>query len=125
MRGKSTGKPRRLMLALMCIWVAGMAVVGLFIGNILGSFLFFTGGWANGWPFGLSSRTVVSVAATGYYLLLLMTAAAGIGAIVGLLCTLLGIRWEHVGRGYKPWFWFAVVFLCLSAGLFLYIYVYI
>ncbi len=62
---------------------------------------------------------------TGHMLLMLVTAASGIGAIVGLICTLLGIRWEPVGRGYRIWFWFAVVFLCLGAGIFWWNYVWV
>ncbi len=30
-----------------------------------------------------------------------LTAATGLGAIVGFICTLRGIRGERVGRGYR------------------------
>ena len=41
-----------------------------------------------------------------------MTVATGVGAIVGLICTLLRVEWEHVGQDFRSWFWFAVVFSC-------------
>jgi len=110
------------MLALMCIWVAGAAVAALFVENILGWILFFSPGWANGWPYGWRFQTVLSVGITGHILIMLMTAAGGVGAIVGFICTLLRVRWEHVGRDYRSWFWFAVVFLCLSAVIFWRVY---
>ena len=53
-------------------------------------------------------------------LLMLMTAALGIGAIAALVCTLLGVGWEHVGRDYRIWFWFVVGFLFLSAAVYWY-----
>jgi hypothetical protein len=121
MRCRSTGEPGRLMLALMCTWVAGAAVAALLVENILGWFLFFSPGWANGFPFGLSFQTVLSIGITGYILLMLMTAVTGVGAIVGFTCTLLRVGWERVGRG-CIWLWFVVVFLCLSAGIFLLVY---
>jgi hypothetical protein len=65
---KSNRKPGRLMLAVMCIWIAGLAAFGLLVEVLLGWFLFFSPGWANGWPFGLSFETVVSVGSLhGYF----------------------------------------------------------
>jgi hypothetical protein len=114
MRRKRTGKAGRLLLVLMCMWVAGIAVVGLVAENALGWFLFFSPGWANGWPFGIRFQAVLSVGLTIHILLMLTTAATGIGAVVGLICTLLGVEWEHVGRGYRSWVWFLAVCLCIS-----------
>jgi hypothetical protein len=125
MRCKSISEPGRLMPALLCIWVAAAAAVGLFIENWVGWFLFFSPGWANGPPGGLSFQTVLSIGMTGYMLLVLATAAAGFAAIVGFICTVLRIRWEHVGRDKRIWFWFAVVCLCVSAGIFWRIYVWV
>jgi hypothetical protein len=122
MKCKNTGKPGRLMLALMCIWVACAAVFFLFVENMLGWFLFFSPGWANGFPFGLSFHTVLSVGMTCQILLMLMTAAAAIAAIVGFICTLLGVEWEYLGRGHRIWLWFAALILCISAGIFTVVY---
>jgi hypothetical protein len=110
------------MLALMCICVAGMAAVELFILNLVGWFLFFSPGWANGWPFGLSFQTVVSIGLTCHITLMIITAAAGVGAIVGFICTLIGVEWTYVGRDHRIWLWFAVAFLCLIAGVFCCVY---
>ncbi|MFI5456808.1 MAG: hypothetical protein ACHRXM_15280 [Isosphaerales bacterium] len=125
MRCKSAGKPGRLMLVLMCIWVAGLATFGLFVENIVGWFLFFSPGWANGWPSGWSFQTVLSVGMTGYILLQLMTAAVGVGAIVGLICIFLRVEEEYESLVYRRWLWFAVVFLCLGACIFWRVYVWV
>jgi hypothetical protein len=90
---------------------------------MLGWFLFFSPGWANGFPFGMSVQTVLSVGMAGYILLMLTTAATCIGATAALICTLLGVRWERVGRDYRIWFWFAVGFLLLSGAVYWYCYV--
>jgi hypothetical protein len=116
------GESRRLVLALMCIWVAAASVAALFIENVLGWLLFFSPGWANGWPFGLSFQLVVSVGLTGYLLLMLMTAAAGVGSIVGFICSLLGVEWEYLGPNHRIWLWAAVVLSCLIAGVFWHVY---
>ena len=120
---KRNGKPGRLMLSLMCVWIAGLAAFGLFVEGIAGAFLFFTAGWANGWPLGLSFQTVLSVGITGYYLLLLMTAAVGVGAIVGLICILLRVEEKYESLVYRRLLWFALLFLCLGAFIFLCVYV--
>lgn len=113
---ENTKDPGRLMLALMCIWAALAAAAALFVENILGWLLFFSPGWANGWPGGLSFQTVLSVGMTGYILLMLMTAATLIGAILAFICTLLRIRWERLGQGYRSWFWITGVILCAGRG---------
>jgi hypothetical protein len=115
---KDNGKPRRLMLALMCIWVAGLAAFGLFVENLVGWFLFFSPGWANGWPFGLSFQTVVSVGLIGYILLELTTAAAGVGAVVGLFCVLLRVEEKYEILVYRNRLRILTVLLCLSVTLF-------
>ena len=68
MRRKRTGKLGRLMLALMCIWVAGISIVAPVKENSLGWFLFFSPGWANG-ALGMRFQTVLSVGMTVYILL--------------------------------------------------------
>jgi len=115
---KSNGKPGRLMLSLMCVWIAGLAAFGLLVENLVGWFLFFSPGWANGWPFGLSFHTVASIGAIGYILLELTTAAAGVGAIVGLICIFLRVEEKYESLVYRNWPWIVIVLLCLSLLLF-------
>jgi hypothetical protein len=62
---------------------------------IMSRLLFFSPGLWNGWPFGLSFQTVLSVAMTGWTSLMIMTALAAAGAIVGFLCALLGLGQIH------------------------------
>ena len=60
-----------------------------FVGELrLAWFLFFTHGWAVGWPFGLTFQKVAASVVTFYYALELFTAAVTAGAIVGLICAL-------------------------------------
>ncbi len=120
---KNNGKPARLILAFMCIFVACAGACLFYVETLFGWFLFFSPGWANGFPFGLSFQTVLSVSLTGYALLMLMTAAAAIGAIAGSILTLLGLRWERVGRDYRIWIWFAVGLLLLAGAVYAYFYV--
>jgi hypothetical protein len=115
---KSNGRPGRLMFALNCVWVAGLAAFGLFVETIVGFFLFFSPGWANGWPFGWRFQTILSVGMTGYLSLQLLTAAVGVGAIVGLICTGLRVEQEYASLIYRRWLWIAVIFLCLAAFIF-------
>jgi hypothetical protein len=122
MKCKSSAKPGRLMLALMCAWVACGAGFALFVENWLGWILFFSPRWANGFPFGLSFQTVLSAGITVYCLLVLLTAAAGVGAIAAFICTLLRVRRQHAGRGWRIWFWTALGFVFISACIFFYVY---
>jgi hypothetical protein len=115
---KSNGKPGRLMLFLMFVWIAGLAAFGLFVENFVGWFLFFSPGWANGWPFGLSFHTVASIGAIAYILLELTTAAVGVGAIVGLSCVFLRIEEKYESLVYSNWPWIVIVLMCLSVLLF-------
>jgi hypothetical protein len=87
-------------------------------GLSIGWLLFFSPGWANGFPFGLSFQAVLSAGMTCQILLMLMTVAAAVAAIVGFTCTLLGVEWEYLGRGHRIWLWFAALILCISAGIF-------
>jgi hypothetical protein len=106
------------MLALMCVWGAGLSVVALFVENMLGWFLFFSPGWANGFPFGLSFQAVLSIGMTIYFLLLIVTAVAGVGAIVALILICFQVEDECASWLSRKWRWFAVVFLCISAWIF-------
>jgi len=106
------------MLSLMCIWIAGLAAIGLLVENFVGWFLFFSPGWANGWPFGLSFHTVASIGAIGYILLELTTAAVGVGAIFGLICIFLRVEEKYESLIYGNWLWIMIVLLCLSLLLF-------
>ena len=65
--------------------------------------LAFSPGWANGWPFGL---TVYSVWAAGMSILfsvLLVTAAAGVGAVAGAACCAFGVGRRRGWAAYKSW----------------------
>jgi hypothetical protein len=106
------------MLSLMCVWIAGLAAFGLFVENWIGWLLFFSPGWANGWPFGLSFHTVASIGIIVYILLELTTAAAGVGAIVGLICILLRVEEKYESLVQRNWLWIMIVLLCLSFLLF-------
>jgi hypothetical protein len=121
--GRKVERKPRLMLALMCIWVAGVSVVFLFVENTLGWFLFFSPGWANGWPGGIRYQTVLSIGTTAYILLELMTAATAVGAAIAFILTLLGVPWERAGRGSRTCVWFLAAFVSLALCLFWYFYV--
>jgi hypothetical protein len=118
MMWKSNGKPGLLMLSFMCVWIAGLAAFGLFVENLVGWVLFFSPGWANGWPFGLSFHTVASIGLIGYLLLELTTAAVGVGAIVGLICIFLRVEEKYESLVYRNWRWIVIALLCLSVLLF-------
>jgi hypothetical protein len=113
---KSNGKPGRLLLAAMYIWIAGLAAFGLLVESLVGQFLFFTHGWANGWPFGLSLETVLSVGVTGYVLLELITATTGVGATIGLICICLRVEEEYESLIYRRWPWVVFVLLCIASS---------
>ena len=106
-------------------WLLIVAIAGgsLFCQYALGFFLFFSPGWANGWPFGFSFQTVISSVITIWLSIMLFTAFAGAGAIVGLGCA-----WTQIGkrdgfRIYRIWLWLALVtVLCLSGLVFSRVY---
>ncbi len=61
---------------------------------------------------------MISVALTGWISVILMTASAGVGAIVGFICALLGLGQKHGSRAYRMWLWFSGgLILCLSIPL--------
>ncbi len=96
-----------------------MALVGLFWEYGLGWVIIFSPGWANDPLFGPNFHVVLAIAMTGWVSVLLMTAAAGAGAIVGFLCALLGFGQRHGGEVYRRWLWIAaVVILLLSIWIF-------
>ena len=101
-------------------WVskAGFAVAILFAEYILTWFFFFSPGWANGWPFGIRFQTVLSVALTGWISVILVTASAGVGAIVGFICALLRLGLRQGTRAYRIWLWVSLgLVLCLGIPL--------
>jgi hypothetical protein len=105
--------------ALWWILIAGMALLSLIGVYGLGWCLFFSPGWANDPLFGPNFHAVLATVMTGWVSLLLMTAAAGAGAIVGFLCALLGVGQRHGRRVYRRWLWLAaVVILLLSIWIF-------
>jgi hypothetical protein len=98
---------------------AVLATALLFAEWILGWILFFSPGWANGWPFGIRSQTVLSVVVTGWVSVLMMTTAAGAGAIFGFTCALGGLGTKQGRRAYRIWLWiWAVATVCSSVPLF-------
>jgi hypothetical protein len=107
----------------MCIWVACAGACLLVVEYLLGWFLFFSPGWANGSL--LSFQTALSAGMAVYFLVLLMTAGLVIGAAAALVCTLLGFRWERLGRDYRIWFWFMIGFLPLSGAIYWHCYVWV
>ena len=115
-------QPNRWM-ALYWVGVAGMAVCWLVDEWMFGFFLFFTVGWANGWPLGLSFQSVISVVMTGYSVLILMTLATGAGAIIETFAALAGVNEERQAQLFIRWLYFsAAVVLCLSVIMFYGIY---
>ena len=120
--------PRRksksiLSMALLWIFMAGVAKACLICEVILTMVLSISAGWANGWP-GLSSQMVLSTVVTVWYALFFMTAAAGAGTIAGLIGALAGVRPKLQLRIYCLWLCFAAVaILCLSVVKFRSVYV--
>jgi hypothetical protein len=101
------------------ISIAGMSLVGLFWEYWLGWVVFFSPGWANDPLFGPNFHAVLATAMTVWFSLLLMTAGASAGAVVGFLCALLGLEQRHGGEVYRRWLWIAaVVILLLSIWIF-------
>jgi hypothetical protein len=123
MGGKYTAKPRRLVLGLMCAWAACAGALLLVVEYLLGWFLFFSPGWANGSL--VSFQIVLSIGMAVYLVALLMTAGVVIGAAVALVCTLLSLRWERVGQDHRVWFWFVIGFLLLCGAIYWRCYVWV
>jgi hypothetical protein len=118
MRCKEGGKQEGTIPALGWASIAGLTVTALIWEYILSWFLFFSPGWANGWPFGVRFQTVLSVAVTGWISLMVMTAAAAAGAMVSFICSLLGLGAKHGRRAYRMWLWISGgLILCLSIPL--------
>ncbi len=112
-----------LKMVLCWLGIAGMAVCWLIGEWLFGFFLFFTAGWANGWPFGLSFQLVLSAVMAGYMSLMLMTAAAGVGAIVETFAAEAGVSEERQCQLYIRWLCLAAaVVLCLSIIVFMGLY---
>ncbi len=109
-------------LKMAVLWTAIAGLAGLFLIHdlIFSVFLSFEPDWANGWP-GLSSETVISTVITVWSGLLFMTAAAGAGAIAGLIAALAGVSPERQLKIYRWWICFAAAaILCLSVFIFKY-----
>jgi hypothetical protein len=123
MNGKCIGMPQRLGLSLVCLWVACAGTILVVVEYLLGWFLFFSPGWANGSL--VSFQTALSIGMAARLLVLLMTVGVVIGAAAALVCTLLGLRWERVGRDHRIWFWFVIGFLFLCAAIYWNCYVWV
>jgi hypothetical protein len=65
--------------------------------------LAFNPGWANGWPFGLTIHSVFSAGMSLLLFLILVTAAALIGAIVGAACSYFGAGLRRGRAVYAGW----------------------
>jgi hypothetical protein len=103
----------RPMLAFYWIGIAVLSVGGLFFEYVFGAIFFFTHGWANGWP--VRFAIVASAGVAVYSALMMMTVAAGAGAILGFFCALCGVRQSRQFRAYMAWLLLAaVVVLCIS-----------
>jgi hypothetical protein len=63
----------------------------------------FNPGWANRWPFGLTIYSVWSAAMSAVFCLLLITAAAGIGALAGAACSYFDVGLHHGRVVYAGW----------------------
>jgi hypothetical protein len=106
-------------------WIGIAALAGFWLAGewLFAFFLFFTAGWANGWPLGLSFQLVLSVVMTGYMSLMLMTAAIGVGAIIGYLAASAGVREARQWQLYRRWLCFAAsVIVCLGIIVFFGLY---
>ena len=107
-----------LKMALFWLFIAGLAGVYLVCEWVVSVVLSIGGGWANGWS-GLSFRTVSSTVITALIALSLMTAAAGAGAIVGLLEAMAGVRQKRQFQIYCWWLCIAgVAVLCIIVFIF-------
>jgi hypothetical protein len=95
-------------MALQWFSVAFMVGASLVAGWAFAFVLFFSPGWANGWPFGLSFQLVLSVAMTCFMAHMLMAAAASVGALVEIGVALAGATEERQWQIYRWW-------LCLAA----------
>ena len=95
-----------------------------FVGELrLAWFLFFTHGWAVGWPFGLTFQKVAASVVTFYYALELFTAAVTAGAIVGLICALFQLDEKRQTQIFFGWLSLAgLAILCFSVFNFIYQY---
>ncbi len=75
----------------------------------------FNPGWANGWPLGLTINSIWSVSMSVLFFLLLMTAAVGLGAIIGAACSHYSVGLRHGGAVYTTWL-VCACFLALLAS---------
>jgi hypothetical protein len=98
---------------------AGLAGACLAGEYVFGFAWFFSPGWANDPLFGPNFHAVLATGITGWIAVILMTAAAGVGAFVGCGCALLGFGERHGRRVYGGWLLFAaIVILFLSIWIF-------
>jgi hypothetical protein len=91
------------------ISIVVLALFSLFWEYVFGFCCLFSPGWANDPLFGPDFHTVLATVMTAWIALLLMTAAAGVGAIVGFLCGVLGVGKRYGLPAFRIWLWFAAV----------------
>jgi hypothetical protein len=102
-------------------WLYLNAVAGtcLFFEFVVGAGAFFSPGWASGGAFGLGFHAFLSATLTVWVALLLMTAAAFAGAVVGYWCILRDMGTRRVLRAYLWWLWIAgVAVACVNIWIF-------
>jgi hypothetical protein len=106
-------------LALLWFFVAAFSACALFAEFFVSAFFFFSPGWANGWPFGLSFQLALAIGVTIWCAVMLMTAAAGLGAIIGFVCALFRLGEKRGIRVYCIWLGVAAaITLVVSIGIF-------
>jgi len=95
--GRSSMNPKEWME------IAGGSFVTLGGLMFFGFWLAFTPGWANGWPLGLSIHHVWPAGMSVLLFLLLMMAAATVGAVVGAVCSRWGVGLRRGRAIYAGW----------------------
>ena len=121
MKSQTTGGVPWPSLALLWFFVTAISACALFAEFFVGALFFFSPGWANGWPFGVSFQLALATGVTIWCAVMLMTAAAGLGAIIGFLCTLFRLGEKRGIRVYCIWLGVAaaitlVVSICIFAS---------
>jgi hypothetical protein len=112
-------------VAAAVVWliVEFQCIVALAVEFVVAVSLFTTGGWANGWPFGIGYRTALSVGSTLYVTFMFWTAASAISAVLGFVCALLQVGWRRQGVLFARWFVIALALaLCVEFVVFIYVY---
>jgi len=125
MKDKGREKLGWLAIPLLFFWafIAAVNLFALFWENIISALLFTTGGWANGWPLGISYPVALSIGGSLCVAAMLLTAATAAGAALGFCFALFQVSWRRqVAIGLWCFSIAAAVILCLSCLSFIYFY---